>query len=549
MPKGEILHEPPGIEGFLWRVKAVSGALTRLYITTQDGLIFVNRPSKAFPPDRHLAANVPDSTQAIDGTGNDQIDRERRRKRDAIRGRKLVVPKEESLADLRKQVMATVSVSATTEEEIDAQIEAYQAFEKRRQFEQVSNADGYVDVRDIILIRSLDGKGPIRRPSLDERNEGKDANGKAFNGDAQAAEGEDEESDREGEEEEEEEDLGGEEGLSLAKDRVTMKRNRQYEVTLSNGRSIRFEAYSKSVAREWIERLADLSRYWKRREKVDALEMMTASGMDPALIGKRFQNHRAPRMLDRSTDGERVASVLGGIWNWCLYNSCRGILKSGRLFQKKKAFAGFVSRYYILIAGRLLYYKLMTSNRTARSRQNSGIFHKRQEMVVHLRDAYVFSGKLTEDMLVNGRSEGAGAISTFGRGTGGASSASNRHNLPRVYGDGLLSVDDDEDCTFVIRYRPQRVNQAADPKVTIGGRESFIEQGTTTPASTSSIPTLGDKTYNQLVLRSRSKLERDLWVRAINIEIERLNREDFQREDKIRETGKTLWKSSSHHHH
>ncbi len=34
---GHFMQEPPAIEGFLWRVKPVSGALTRLYFTTYDG--------------------------------------------------------------------------------------------------------------------------------------------------------------------------------------------------------------------------------------------------------------------------------------------------------------------------------------------------------------------------------------------------------------------------------------------------------------------------------------------------------------------------------
>ena len=525
----------------------MSGALTRVYITTHDGLIFVNRPSKAFPPDRHLAMaasdayghTISDQSKNATSAANDRIEGERRRRRDALLLRKRSSLREESLADLRKQVMSTVASTALTEDEIDAQIQAFRAFEKRRQFEQINNSDGYVDVRDIVLISSLDGKGPTGRPSRDAHHDDSKGKGRDVNGDAKWEEEE------KGGEEGEEEDLGGEEGLALEKDRLAMKKKRQFEVVLSNGRSIRFEAYSKSVAREWVDKFDALARYWKRREKVDALELMAASGLDPTMIGRHPHDHRpSGGMSDHSMGSEQVSIVLGGIWNWCLYHSCRGILKSGRLFQKKKAFAGFASRYYILIAGRLLNYKLMTSNRTARARQNSGIFHKRQETVVHLRDAYVYSGKLTEDMLVNGRSEGAGAISSFGGGSGGASSAGNRHILPRVYGDGLLSVDDDEDCTFVIRYRPQRVNQAADPKVLFAadrGPGDGIEQ-TTAPASSSSVPTLGDSTFNLLVLRTRSKLERDLWVRAINIECERLAREDRQREAKIRDQGQTPWK-------
>lgn len=538
MPKGETMQEPPGIEGFMWRVKAVSGALTRLYTTTHDGLIFINRSAKAFPPDRHLAAAAADAgshninkqtTFALSAT-NDQIEQDRRRKRDAIRGRKRSANRDESLAELRKDVVSALVTPPTTEEEIDGQIEAYRAFEKRRQFEQIANCDGYVDMRDIIAVRSMDEEDKARSDGAERAN---GHIGGVANGSVKV-------------EKEEEEDIGGEEGLALAADRVAMKKSRQFEVVLSNGRSVRFEVYSRSVAKEWVERLTELSTYWKRREKVDALELMTASGISPTLIGKqKGHGQREARTMDESTEGERLSSVLGNLWHWCVHQSCRGIIRSGRLFQKKKAFSGFYSRYYILIAGRLIHFKLMTSTSTARARQNSGIFHRRQETVVHLRDAYVYSGQLTEDMLVNGRSEGASSINTYGSGTSGAANANSRHLLPRVYRDGLMSFDDDEDCTLVVRYRPQRVNQAADPTVKVGSSTSMVES-TTTPASASSIPKLGDAIYNHLVLRARCKLERDLWVRAINTECERLNRMDQEREAKIRNQGETPWKSHWH---
>lgn len=584
MAHGKTLQEPPAIEGFLWRVKAVSGALTRLYVTTHDGHIFICRPTRAFPPDRHLASAVEEgeeeerATLTTDlprqqtGEGMDRSEQypqgspsQRRKTKDVFLGRKKRVMREASLANLRQQVMETVTTLASTEEEVDAQIEAYRAFEKRRQFEQITNADGYVDLRDITMVKSL-GSGPAKRPSVnlcegEEGNNDEKARDSASQGTAPGAETLDEESSGA-----EPEDVGGEEGLAASKDRAALRKERQFEVTMSNGRSIRFEAYSKSVAHEWIERLAALARYWKRREKVDALERMNACGYDPTLIQRRWQERPGDRPMGVAPDVERVAPLLGNIWNWCLVQGCRGILRSGRLFHKRKAYAPFRSRHYLLIAGRLLHYKLMTSNRTARARQNSGIFHRRQETVVHLRDAYVYSGKLTEDMLINGRSEGAGAIGAFGPGTGGAANSSTRHTLPRMYGDGMMSVDEDEECTFVVRYRPERVNQPAQPQIVVAQRDgtstaaiashsagtagslSGVER-TTMPASSSpsTLPSLRDKKHKDLVLRARSKLERDLWVRAISLEIERLVREDGEREEKIRQMGKTPYINKHHH--
>lgn len=443
--------------------------------------------------------------------------------------------KDESFAVLRQQVTETISSVATTPEEVSAQIKAYQAFEKRRQFEQISGTDGYVDVRDIFMVRCV-GKGPIRRPSVEEGSNSKEPRRKParlrpeVKADEEAAQREDEETD---EEDMEEEDLGGEGGLANASDRNAARLSRQFDVIMVNGRSIRFEAYSASVARDWIEGLSGLSRYWKRREKADAQELMDAAGLESVHLKRRLKSGQVARPLDQGVEAEEVSHALGSLWNWCTIKGCRGILKSGSLFHKRKAYSAFSHRYYLLIAGRLLCFKLLTKVSTARARQNAGIFHRRQETVINLRDSYVYSGKLTEEMLSNGRSEGAQTSNALGGGSGGLGNGE-RHKLPRVYRDGLLSIDEDEDCTFVVRYRPQRVNKAGDPSLS-----------TTTPSNDQTyqpIPNLKGKTHKFLVLRARSKMERDLWVRAISLEMERSVREDKEREDSLRNLGQVPFK-------
>lgn len=542
---GESLDEPPAVEGYLWRVKPVSGALTRLYLTTHDGHAFICRSSRAYPPDRHLATAANDTldmriprTAAQAGAG---IEKPRhkgvRRAFDRLLGREKSVRREETMANLRQQVMETVTTFATTAEEVQARIDAYRAFEKRRQFEQINGADGYVDLRDIRAIRRV-GDGLMRRPSFEDKRaapRSKSAKSEAHSATGSGAKVE-EDAANAGSDEEEfsdgEADVGGEEGLAASKDRAALRQMRQFEVVMKNGRSTRFETYSKQVAREWIDRLSDLARYWKRREKVDALELMNVSGFDPALIHRHKQERSNPRSLSLTPDMDTIAPMLGSLWHWCAIQGCRGIIRCGRLFHKKKLHAPFRSRYYILIAGRLLHYKLVTTTSSARSRQNAGIFHRRQETVVHLRDAYVFSGQLTEDLLQNGRTEGAQGINNIGG--GGGANAGERHKLPRVYQDGLLSVDEDEDCSFVVRYRPEHKNADV---ISPGITSTPAADGAKPNASPSALPTLSDKKHKYLVLRARSKMERDLWVRAISYETEREARLNADREMRLKTVG------------
>ena len=52
------------------------------------------------------------------------------------------------------------------------------------------------------------------------------------------------------------------------------------------------------------------------------------------------------------------------------------------------------------------------------------------------------------------------------------------------------------------------------------------------------IPGLADKAYGELVFCTRTVIERDVWIRAITLEIERLSRREAAREECIRNRGR-----------
>ncbi|CAO1615418.1 unnamed protein product [Parajaminaea phylloscopi] len=648
LANGQHLIEPASIEGFLWRVKPVSGVLTRLYFTTHDHHAFICKPSKAFPPDRYVAvepSSLPqdegtdakantrprprrhrsasaatfgdvaswhdanslrssrrDSMSGISGAGWGNHHMRRRSSfggasvnRDvsrATRSRR----RDETTSNLRQYVVDTTTSVATSAEDLAHQVTAFRVSEQRRQFDQVTNAEGYIDVKNIFMIRYLGddengaGSGTVKKPDTDspdqvpmpiptpQENHPED-----------------------------EPDLGGEEGLNLSSDRAALRKARQFEVVMNNGRSTRLEAYSRSVAKEWVSRLHDLSVYWKRREKVDALEAMEVCGFDSAMIrrkkkhgtedadvvdvlsGKFGKTGNNPGMGSTGLhDSDSISQnlLLGNVWNWCTILACRGIVRSGRLFVKDRPLSPFRSRYYILIGGRLLCYKLLTGTRTARGRQNAGIFHKRTGKVgsgkgsgsgggassaISLRDSHVWSGRLADSEVGSvGRSEAAGAMGPFASGGAADTGTSSRHRVPRMYGDGLLSVDEDEDCTFVLRYRMTRISPASDgPNLEAflttqnlwathrGAANEMLRSKVNGMASASAAATqpmakspaaksaLGDdRQYATLTLRARSRLERDLWVHAINGERERLARSskwERERELSTQDDGETPW--------
>jgi len=94
----------------------------------------------------------------------------------------------------------------------------------------------------------------------------------------------------------------------------------------------------------------------------------------------------------------------------------------------------------------------------------------------------------------------------------------------RRYQDGLETDDPEEEMLFTVWFRPQpsMVDKASLP-------------GTTTDMP-KAVPALSAK-GKILVVRTRSKLERDAWCWALNSEIERIVRSQKQREARLRETG------------
>lgn len=644
LASGENLPEPPSIEGFIWRVKPVSGVLARLYITTHDHHAFICKPAKAFPPDRHIAVSLeearprdessangvphsrprrarstsaasaatgsltgwsdagstrssrPGSTSetSVGGRGIDNFGRRNRFAATGIGGAhsrsRRKKGRDDSLLALRKHVLDTIASVATTPAEVAAQVAAFRAFERRRQFDQICNAEGYIDVKDIFMIKYL-GKDVaecntevIKMPG----SEGPDSLPMPLPTSHENHY-------------DDESDLGGEEGLNTSADRAAMRRARQFEVVMNNGRFTSFEAYSRSLAKEWVSRLHDLSVYWKRREKVDALEAMEVCGVDTALIRRKKTcgpgaNSDTVALLGSGSGGNTGAYagsstndvydllstsqnlLLSNIWNWCTIQACRGIVRAGHLYVKDRPLAPFRSRHYILISGRLLCFKLLTNTRTARGRQNAGIFHKRaggagsgkgegpgpSVSVIPLRDSYVWSGHLTEAQVGSvGRSEAAGAMGPFASGGAAYTGSSSRHRVPRIYADGLLSVDEHEECTFVIRYRIARVNPPGDgpglevlskdydlsfSEINLTNRQDTPTEGVAGLVKAPIPPLTDDGNYALLTMRARSRLERDLWIRAINGERERMARAsqaERAREIRLRNEGETPYKCHS----
>lgn len=194
--------------------------------------------------------------------------------------------------------------------------------------------------------------------------------------------------------------------------------------------------------------------------------------------------------------------ALGSIYNWCVIEGCKAIVRGGTVFMRngnlgqfkyalhldssmavciKSSFARMVQ--LVLISGTLLSYRVTPGSS----------MHKANKKKYSLTDSFVTSGYF--------------AMQAFPR---------DRYNSPEVsprrYKDGLEVDDLEQDKVFVIFYRTRK----------------DLAPGVIPPLSAEK---------KMVTFKTRSVLERDAWCWALNTEIEKITREQQERETKLRESG------------
>ncbi|QRW06517.1 nuclear pore complex protein [Ceratobasidium sp. AG-Ba] len=368
--------------------------------------------------------------------------------------------------------------------------------ELRRGRSMILDADGYIDLRSILAIRRAveinPTVGPIdintaRANPLPHNVTEEEEESCEWVDQADASDNEDE---------------GGEEFLSRSDDKMRLKMKRSFELVMRSGRVIRFEAYSRRTSLEWITRLRELVKYWTRRHRVDArdeMELVFATQGRARFTIPKLGKEEAPEGY--FPDG--ASPYLAKFWNWCVIDGCRAIVKSGRLYTKKGIRKDFKHLFHVLIGGHLILFHI-TPNVTS---------YHHHSRTINLADAYVYSGQI--------------AMRSLPRAAG----VDSRQRIPRRYQDGLESDDrqvpfSEEDTTFIIWYRPHSIHKPTDPLLPPETASKYE------PA----VAPLGGK-HNLLICKARSRLERDAWVWALNIEIERVSRMMSGRENNMRNQG------------
>ncbi|THH16545.1 hypothetical protein EW146_g4095 [Bondarzewia mesenterica] len=350
---GTQLEEPPGIEGYVDRIKPTTQARQSLYLTTHDGLLFSLPPPRAYPP------RLPGSLPQPPSSGED------------------------SYASMRDE-------------------------EVRRGAQQVFEARGVTDLRNILMVRRAFQVVPHVQENIDGRprrqgGHSEDEYEQELTAQVELGEGE-------------EEDVGGQEGLGkLGPDRARGRMRRCFELVMRTGRVVRFEVvasfhtplllihdyvclqtYSCKIAIEWIQRLRALVRYWKRRHDTDARQEMDvvqlATGR-PRITPRHRWHEDALTPPEPMKDLGAVLPNLSQLYNWCVLDGCRPITKTGRVFVRKGLRGSYKHVQLFIVSGHLIQYHMKADS----------VHHRRQGRAINLLDAYTASGVFAAQSLPSGQ--------------------------------------------------------------------------------------------------------------------------------------------------
>lgn len=199
------------------------------------------------------------------------------------------------------------------------------------------------------------------------------------------------------------------------------------------------------ASQEWLARLQGLVDYWTKREQADAADALTLSGSTAIvskhlLSGKTMPAFQARALEEQAQDPINANHMLlASAFHYCMQKGCRhSVLKQGRLYFKHGyRESPFLDRYFVLGGDHLVEFESVRRNIQKRPVPLS--YHRRITSI-RLRDVYLMTAESCSEFLSATQSKDGASFDP----------ASDRNGLPRVYQDGLISLDNLLDCTFAL---------------------------------------------------------------------------------------------------
>ncbi|KAI7466456.1 hypothetical protein KC364_g7896 [Hortaea werneckii] len=514
---GDKLKEPAPVEGFLIRLTSQKGhekrlgkmMFKRLYFATHDQYLVFTRPARATPPPpprmRQRDANsLPSTKQLVDEVPRTyDVD-------------PYPLDEERHVDWLEAEDDKSASEQLTWDQEAENEAE--------RNAKMLLSCDGFINMVNVRRVRKMQHGADPADENIDQ---GSDVD---FDlSDSELAQNRECDDGRTNE----------------------LDDSRCFELLMKNGLVIRLQTYDKQSRNEWMQRLFELVKYWKARAKedMDLLKSVRQQNLDALKIDERAEALVGSFAYKWEVSQSFASSAM---YNLCGIAQCRTIHLSGLLFRKPRKHSTFNRCHVILSNGHLLVFQ-----DTLRKRSGRKLVHIHHERIasIDLSGCYLYSGLLTEnDLLYENK--------TFDANQPG------HHALPRIYlEDGWTSTDEDAMTTFVIWHAKskswfrsshfvddvrdkassnaraaRRAERAGGAAATAGPDGSarnqlssawILGKGSRTKTKFERVSKLGT-TGRSVVFKARSRAERDQWVSAIQVEIERLAAKEQETAEDVR---------------
>lgn len=498
----EDLEEPPPVEGFLIRLSSQKGQerrmgkmlFKRLYFTSQSQHLLFLRPARSAPP--------PPPRLKVTQNGNVPSTK------DLVEGAPLTYDVDPYPLEFDGKHISWLDsgegVRSTSEQEIhDKEAEA----EADRSTKMLLACDGFINFCDVLRVRKMH-KGATRA-------------------DQNLQEGSDVEFDPAEAEAEFTQDSRQDDGAT-----TEVEEDRVFELLMKNKLVIRLQSYNRHTRDEWMRRLRALIVYWTARAKADmeVFKSVREQNLEALQIDERAEAQVGSFAYKWEVSQSYASPVM---YNMCGIARCRTIHLSGLLFRKPRKHTTFTRCHVILAHGHLLIFQETMRSRSGKKLES---IHHERIAAISLKGCYLYSGLLTEnDLLYQNQ--------TFDSNTPG-------HNaLPRIYlEDGWTSTDEDAMTTFVVWHakskswfrssksvddvRDKEASKARDAKWKRAKDEGAFNQGMMEKKLTR-VSQLGAK-GRSVVFKARSRAERDHWVMAVQVEIERLAAQEEAEGEEVR---------------
>ena len=289
-------------------------------------------------------------------------------------------------------------------------------------------------------------------------------------------------------------------------------------IETSNGLLLKLLATSATVAEEWVIKLKQMISYWKNKQREDTERLLKIRRSNAGLLmlngeeETKIGENTLRWIVEHGRADEQTFNANG-------ISLSRPLIQKGPLYQKPHKHSVFSKYYVVLISGFIVLFHCFHRSTTGFAKE---VLEYAHYVTIPIDDCYLYSGTTTElDLLQRDR--------TFDEINYGS------HALPRVYGDGWRSVEDESSRCFTLWFgtrralssnRLQKKGNEKQYTQDYGRQDNNIDPPSAPEAdlNNSNVPSNTDKIHftkklgvsgKSMVFMARSRQERDLWVMSI----------------------------------